>query len=33
MYLVMTNSTPFTYLVSNFATILTAVDALSFKWK
>ena len=27
----MTNGTPFTYLVQNFASLLTAVNALSFK--
>ena len=30
-YLLLTNGTPFTYLVQNFAPLLTAVNALSFK--
>ena len=31
VYLLLTNGTPFTYLVYNFASLLTAVNALSFK--
>ena len=32
VYLLMTNGTPpFTYLVENFASLLTAVNSLSFK--
>ena len=31
MYLPLANGTPFVYLVSNFASLLTAVNALSFK--
>ena len=31
VYLLLTNGTPFTYLVQNFASLLTAVNALSFK--
>ena len=31
VYLLLINGTPFTYLVKNFASILTAVNALSFK--
>ena len=30
-YLLLTNGTPFTYLVQNFASLLTAVYALPFK--
>ena len=30
-YLLLTNGTPFTYLVQNFAPLLTAVNVLSFK--
>ena len=30
-YLLLTNGTPFTYLVCDFASLLTAVNALSFK--
>ena len=30
-YLLLTNGTPFTYLVQNFASLLTAVNVLSFK--
>ena len=30
-YLLLTNGAPFTYLVQNFASLLTAVNALSFK--
>ena len=31
VYLLLTNGAPFTYLVSNFAFLLTAVNLLSFK--
>ena len=31
VYLLLTNGTPFKYLVQNFASLLTAVNALSFK--
>ena len=31
VHLLLTNGTPFTYLVYNFAYLLTAVNALSFK--
>ena len=31
VYLLLTNGTPFTYLVQNFASLLTVVNALSFK--
>ena len=31
IYLLLTNGTPFTYLVCDFASLLTAVNALSFK--
>ena len=31
VYLLLTNGTPSTYLVYNFASLLTAVNALSFK--
>ena len=31
VYLLLKNGTPFTYLVQNFASLLTAVNALSFK--
>ena len=31
VYLLLTNGIPFTYLVYNFASLLTAVNALSFK--
>ena len=31
VYLLLTNGTPFTHLVQNFAPLLTAVNALSFK--
>ena len=33
VYLLLTNGTPFTYLVSNFVSLLTVVNALSFKKK
>ena len=31
VYLLLTNGTPFTYLGSNFASLLTSVNKLSFK--
>ena len=31
IYLLLTNGTPFTYLVCDFASLLTAVNALSFQ--
>ena len=31
VYLLLTNGTPFTYLVCDFASLLTAVNTLSFK--
>ena len=31
VHLLLTNGAPFTYLVSNFASLLTAVNLLSFK--
>ena len=33
IYLLLTNGTPFTYLVCDFACLLTAVNALSFQQK
>ena len=33
MYLPLINGTPFTYLVQNFASLLTAVKTLSFKYE
>ena len=33
LYLLLTNGTPFTYLVQIFASLLTAVNALCFKWE
>ena len=33
VHLLLTNGTPFTYLVQNFVSLLTAVNALSFKQK
>ena len=33
VYLLLTHGTPFTYLFNNFASLLTDVNALSFKWQ
>ena len=33
VYLLLTNGSPFRYLVCNFASLLTAVNALNYKWK
>ena len=33
VYLLLTNDTPFTYPVNNFASFFTAINALSFKYE